>query len=186
MQEQVNKAVEILKSGGVILYPTDTVWGVGCDATNSEAVAKIYALKRSENKKAMIVLCHSLDMVARYFKRPMHIALELMELADTPLTVIMPGGAGVASNLIPEEGTLAIRIPDHEFCKALIRRLGRPIVSTSANISGEQTPSSYGVISPEIAANVDLVIDPRFQGKPTNTPSSIILFNSDETFKIVR
>ncbi len=186
MQDQVNRAVEVLRSGGVILYPTDTVWGVGCDAANSDAVAKIYELKRSENKKAMIVLCNSLDMVVRYIKRPPHIAMDLMEVSDTPLTVIMQGGAGVADNLVPDEGTLAVRVADHEFCKAVTRRLGRPIVSTSANISGEQTPVSFDQISREIIDGVDMVIDPRFEGRPTRQPSSIILFKEDESFEIIR
>lgn len=186
MQEQVNKAVEVLRGGGIILYPTDTVWGIGCDSTNAEAVAKIYALKRSENKKAMIVLCNSLDMVVRYIKRPLTVAMDLMEVADSPLTVIMPGAAGVAQNLIPDEGSLAVRVANHDFCLALTRRLGRPVVSTSANISGEQTPANFGDISREIIDGVDMVIDPRFEGKPTRQPSSIIHFNGDESFKIIR
>ncbi len=186
MKEQVERAVEVLKQGGIILYPTDTVWGIGCDATNKEAVAKIYDLKKSENKKAMIVLCHSLDMVARYIQRPPHIAMDLMEVADTPLTVIMQGGVGVAQNLIPEEGTLAVRVADHKFCQALTRRLGKPIVSTSANISGDETPTTFATIDRAIIDGVDMVIDPRFEGHPTGTPSSIIMFDADESFKIIR
>ncbi|MFR9651576.1 MAG: L-threonylcarbamoyladenylate synthase [Rikenellaceae bacterium] len=186
MKEQVDRAVELLRGGGIILYPTDTVWGVGCDATNAEAVAKIYALKRSENKMGMIVLCNSLDMVVRYIKRPLSVAMDLMEVSDSPLTVIMPGGAGVAANLIPEGGALAMRVANHDFCLALTRRLGRPVVSTSANISGESTPERFDQISREIIDGVDMVIDPRFEGKPTRKPSSIILFNEDESFKIIR
>ncbi|MFR9621026.1 MAG: L-threonylcarbamoyladenylate synthase [Rikenellaceae bacterium] len=186
MQNSINAAVEILRKGGIILYPTDTVWGVGCDARNKEAVAKIYELKRSVDKKSMIVLCGDLDMAVRYVQRPPHIAFEVMELATKPTTVIMPRGVGVAENLLPEEGSLAIRVPDHEFCKALIKRLGAPIVSTSANISGEATPKRLNEVDPEIVNGVDMVIHPRFEGKPTRQPSSIISFGLDGSFKILR
>ncbi len=182
----VEEAVAVLKAGGMILYPTDTVWGVGCDATNEAAVAKIYELKRSENKQAMIVLCNSLDMAARYIQRPPMIAFEVMEVATKPLTAILPGGIGVAPNLIPEEGTLAIRVPDHEFCKDVIRRLGRPLVSTSANISGEATPKRLAEVSKEIVEGVDYIIPPRFEGSATRKPSSIIKFELDGSFEIIR
>ncbi len=170
----------------MIVYPTDTVWGVGCDATNSDAVAKIYALKRSENKRSMIVLCNTLDMAARYISRPPAIAFEVMELSTKPLTAIMPGGVGVAPNIIPDEGTLAIRVPDHELCQEVIRRLGRPLVSTSANISGEQTPKRLSEISREILDGVDYIVSPKLEGKPTGQPSSIIRFELDNSFEIVR
>ena len=139
MEQAVTEAVRILREGGVILYPTDTVWGIGCDATNAEAVERIYRLKRSENKKSMLVLCATPDMVVRYVHKAPGIAFEVQELATKPLTLILPGASGVAANLIPEEGTLGVRIPDHAFCQAMLRKLGRPIVSTSANISGEDT-----------------------------------------------
>lgn len=141
LQREADEAVRVLKEGGIILYPTDTVWGLGCDATNAEAVERIYKLKRSENKKSMLVLCASADMVVRYVNRAPGIAFEVMELATSPLTAILPGAVGVAGNLIPEEGTLGVRIPDHAFCQRMLRGLGRPIVSTSANISGEATPA---------------------------------------------
>ncbi len=186
MEQGVRQAVETLKNGGIILYPTDTVWGIGCDATNKEAVEKVYALKRSVDKMSMIVLCNTLDMAARYISRPPMIAFEVMEVTTKPLTVIMPGGIGVASNLIPEEGTLAIRIPDHEFCQEVIRRFGKPIVSTSANISGEGTPKRVDDIGKEIVEGVDYVVNPKLEGKPTRQPSSIIRFEMDGSFKIIR
>ncbi len=186
LDQAVMDTVEVLRKGGIILYPTDTVWGVGCDATNEEAVAKIYALKRSENKKSMIVLCNTLDMAARYISRPLSIAFEVMELTTKPLTAIMPGGVGVAKNLIPEEGTLAIRVPDHQFCQDVIRRLGKPLVSTSANITGEDTPLRLADISKEIVEGVDYIVAPRMEGRPTRQPSSIISFEEDGTFKIIR
>ncbi len=186
MEQGVKQAVETLKSGGIIVYPTDTVWGIGCDATNAEAVAKIYALKQSENKTAMIILCNTLDMAARYISRPPMIAFEVMEVATKPLTAIMPGGVGVAANLIPSEGTLAIRIPDHEFCQEVIRRLGKPLVSTSANISGEATPKRLDDICKEVLEGVDYIVSPRLEGKPTRQPSSIIRFEMDNSFEIIR
>lgn len=143
MEQAVTEAVRILREGGVILYPTDTVWGIGCDATNAEAVERIYRLKRSENKKSMLVLCATPDMVVRYVHKAPGIAFEVQELATKPLTLILPGASGVAANLIPEEGTLGVRIPDHAFCQAMLRKLGRPIVSTSANISGEIRPATW-------------------------------------------
>ena len=186
LQREADEAVRVLKEGGIILYPTDTVWGLGCDATNAEAVERIYKLKRSENKKSMPVLCASADMVVRYVNRAPGIAFEVMELATSPLTAILPGAVGVAGNLIPEEGTLGVRIPDHAFCQAMLRKLGRPIVSTSANISGEDTPRNLAEISREIIDGVDYVVNPKFEGKPTGKASSILLFNEAGEFRIIR
>ena len=174
LQQEVEATVEVLRKGGIILYPTDTVWGIGCDATDEEAVARIYALKRSENKKSMLVLCGSADMTVR------------QEMATSPLTLILPGATGVAPNLIPEEGTLGIRIPDHEFCREVLRRFNRPIVSTSANISGEPAPKRLPEIAREIIDGVDYVVDPRFEGHPTGKPSSIIAFTEEGGVKIIR
>ena len=182
----VDEAARILKEGGLILYPTDTVWGIGCDATNEEAVQRIYTLKKSENKHSMLVLCHSADQLVRYVNRAPGIAFEVMEMATSPLTLILPGATGVAKNLIPEEGTLGVRIPDHEFCRLLLRKLGRPIVSTSANISGEKTPRTLPEIVPEIVAGVDYVVNPRFQGRPTGKSSSIIAFGENGEVQVIR
>ena len=186
MQEEVARAAEVLRAGGLILYPTDTVWGLGCDATNPDAVARIYRLKQSENKKSMLVLCASADMVVRYVDRAPGIAFEVMELATAPLTLILPGAVGVAENLIPEEGTLGVRVPDHEFCRQLLRALGRPIVSTSANISGAETPVGLQKVAREIVDGVDFVVNPRFEGKPTRKASSIIAFGEGGEVKIIR
>ena len=185
LQREADEAVRVLKEGGIILYPTDTVWGLGCDATNAEAVERIYKLKRSENKKSMLVLCASADMVVRYVNKAPGIAFEVMELATSPLTAILPGAAGVAENLIPEEGTLGVRIPDHEFCRRMLRALGRPVVSTSANISGEATPAGLQEVAQEIIDGVDFVVNPRFEGKPTRKASSIIAFGEGGEVKII-
>lgn len=186
MQKEVDEAVCVMRAGGIILYPTDTVWGLGCDATNANAVARIYALKRSENKKSMLVLCASADMTVRYVNKAPGIAFEVMELATSPLTAILPGAVGVAENLVPDERTLGVRIPDHEFCRRMLRALGRPIVSTSANISGEETPAGLQEVAREIVDGVDFVVNPRFEGKPTRKASSIIAFGEGGEVKIIR
>ena len=186
LQHEVDEAVRTLREGGLLLYPTDTVWGIGCDATNADAVARIYALKRSENKKSMLVLCASPDMVVRYVNKAPGIAFEVMELATSPLTLILPGATGLAANLIPEERTLGVRVPDHEFCRRMLRAFGRPIVSTSANISGEMTPAGLDEVAREIIDGVDFVVNPRFEGKPTRKASSIIAFTEGGEVKIIR
>ncbi|MEI3529185.1 L-threonylcarbamoyladenylate synthase [uncultured Alistipes sp.] len=186
LRREVDEAVRVLREGGIILYPTDTVWGLGCDATNAEAVDRIYRLKRSENKKSMLVLCASADMVVRYVNRAPGIAFEVMEMATSPLTLILPGATGVAANLIPDEGTLGIRVPDHEFCRRMLRALQRPVVSTSANISGEATPAGLQEVSREIIDGVDFVVNPRFEGKPTRKASSIIAFGEGGEVRIIR
>ena len=186
MQQEAAEAVRILREGGIILYPTDTVWGLGCDATNAAAVERIYRLKRSENKKSMLVLCASADMTVRYVNRAPAIAFEVMGLATKPLTLILPGAAGVAENLIPEEGTLGVRVRDHPFCQLLLRGLKRPIVSTSANISGCATPAGLDEVAREIIDGVDFVVNPRFEGKPTRKASSIIAFGEGGEVKIIR
>ncbi len=182
----VRDAVEVMRKGGIVLYPTDTVWGIGCDATNAAAVDKIYALKRSEDKKSMLVLCGNVDNVVRYVNKAPSVAFEVMEMTTKPLTAILPGAVNVAINLIPDEGTLGVRVPDHEFCQQLLRRMGRPVVSTSANISGEATPTLFKEISKEIIDGVDYVVHPQFEGKPTRQPSSIISFGADGAVKIIR
>ena len=186
MQKEVDEAVRVMRAGGIILYPTDTVWGLGCDATSAAAVERIYKLKRSENKKSMLVLCASADMTVRYVNKAPGIAFEVMELATSPLTAILPGAAGVAENLIPDEGTLGVRIPDHEFCRRMLRGLGRPIVSTSANISGEATPARLPEVAREIVDGVDYVVDPRFEGKPTRKASGIVAFGEGGEVKVIR
>ncbi|MEG0807033.1 MAG: L-threonylcarbamoyladenylate synthase [Alistipes sp.] len=186
LQQEADRAVRIMREGGIILYPTDTVWGLGCDATNVEAVERIYRLKQSENKKSMLVLCASADMIVRYVNKAPGIAFEVMELATSPLTLILPGAVGLAANLIPDEETLGVRVPDHEFCQRMLKMLGKPIVSTSANISGEQTPVGLPDVARAIIDGVDFVVNPRFAGKPTGKASSIIAFSAEGTVKVIR
>ena len=186
MQKSIDKCIEVLRAGGLILYPPDTVWGIGCDATNEEAVQKVYALKRSEDKHSMLCLCYNADMVVRYVNRAPGIAFEVMELSDKPLTAILPGATGVAPSLIPESKTLGVRIPQHDFCQALLRKFGKPIVSTSANISGEPAAKRLKEVAQEIIDGVDYVVNPRFEGKPTLKPSAIISFGEGGEVEIIR
>ena len=186
MQRAVEECIEVLKAGGLILYPTDTVWGIGCDATNEAAVEKIYKLKQSEDKRSMLCLMRDADMIVRYVNRAPGIAFEVMELSDKPLTAILPGAVGVAPNLIPESKTLGVRVPQHEFCQALLRKFGKPIVSTSANISGEATAKHLKDVVQEIIDGVDYVVNPRFNGKPTQKPSAIIAFGEGGEVEIIR
>ncbi|MDR2936048.1 MAG: threonylcarbamoyl-AMP synthase [Rikenellaceae bacterium] len=186
LDDQIAQALEILRRGGIILYPTDTVWGIGCDATNAAAIDRIYTLKQRVDKKSMIVLIDRPDSVSRYAQTVPEIAWQLFEVADKPLTLILPQGRGVAENLLPEDGSIAIRIPDHEFCKKLTYKLGRPLVSTSANLSGEPAPVTFSEIPAEIKKGVDGVIDPVLEGKPTRKPSSIISLGPGGEIKILR
>jgi L-threonylcarbamoyladenylate synthase len=181
------KIIEVLKRGGIILYPTDTVWGIGCDATNAAAVERVYKLKRSAEKRSMLVLVRSVDAAAALTGRVPAVAWEMMELATSPLTLILPGACGVAENLIPDEGTLGVRVPMDDFCRGLLRKFNRPLVSTSANISGQPAPPAYGDIAEEIRTGVDLVVDPSLESpSATHKPSSLIAFDEAGHIKIIR
>lgn len=189
MEEQIQQALEVLKRGGIILYPTDTVWGIGCDATQPEAVARIFALKQRDDAKSMIVLLDRPEQVVRWVREVPPVAWELWEAAEgaNPLTLILPGGKGVAANLLPAEQTLAIRLVQNEFCKRLIHRLGRPLVSTSANLSGQPTPATFDQISPVIREGVDWVADVSMEEpSATHKASSIIRLELDGSFTILR
>lgn len=203
MKEDIQKALEVLRSGGIILYPTDTVWGIGCDATDPEAVAKIYALKRREDSKSLVLLASDMDMICRYVKEVPEMAVQLVEVNDKPMTIIYPdavAGPGAAAdgtlpradrhclafNTVAEDGTVGIRIPMMDFCQQLVSRFGRPIVSTSANISGEATPKKYAEISQEIKDAVDHIVDPALERGSTGQSSSIIKVGLDYSIEIIR
>ncbi len=186
MKQEVLRAVQVLREGGIIVYPTDTVWGIGCDATCRKAVDRIYALKKSENKHSMTVLASDADMVARHTGRVNEVAWDLIAFADKPLTLVLPGGHGVAPNLIPEQGTIGVRVPQHEFCQALLRALGRPLVSTSANISGQPAALRFDEICDEILSGADYVVSRTAEGSPTGRPSSIIAIGESGEFRIIR
>lgn len=184
--EDIKEAVAVMRKGGVILYPTDTVWGIGCDATNAEAVAKIYAIKKRAESKAMICLTDSDNRMQRYVKDVPNVAWDLLNLATTPTTVILDGADGLAPNLIAEDGSIAIRITQEEFSKELCYRMQKPIVSTSANISGEPTAQNYRDISEEIINAVDYVCKARRNEHQPHKPSSIIRIRKNGEFTIIR
>lgn len=174
MQEEINKAFSVLKNGGIILYPTDTIWGIGCDASNVEAVKKIYKLKQREETKSMLVLVEHPDRIGRHIREVPEMAWQLIEANDKPMTIIYPGAINLASNLINEDRTIGIRIVQDEFCQKLIGKLNRPIVSTSANISGKTSPATFAEISDEIKEGVDYIVNWRQDDTTKATPSSII------------
>lgn len=187
---EIKEIVEVLRKGGVILYPTDTVWGVGCDATNETAVKKVFALKNREDSKSLVLLASDLDMVCRYVKEIPFMAEQLVEVNDAPMTIIYPdalvGPGALAAPAVAEDGTVGIRIPMSDFCRDLCTRLGRPIVSTSANISGEPTPKSFAEISPAIKDGVDMIVEPSLGGEATGRPSQIIKLGLGGEIKIIR
>ena len=203
MTEAINKALEVLRAGGIILYPTDTVWGIGCDATDPSAVAKIYEIKRRADSKSLVLLASDMDMICRYVKEVPEMAIQLVEVNDKPMTIIYPDAiagqspAGpdafpkadrrcLAFNTVAEDGTVGIRIPMMDFCQHLVARLGRPLVSTSANISGEPTPKKFAEISEEIRSAVDHIVDPSLERGATGQSSSIIKVGLDYSIEIIR
>jgi L-threonylcarbamoyladenylate synthase len=185
-KEEINKSLEVLKSGGIILYPTDTIWGIGCDATNTEAVAKIFALKKRADSKSMIILLDSDNKLQSYVSEVPDIAYDLIEYAENPLTIIYSGAKNLAPNVINEDGSIGIRIVKHDFCEQLIQRFRKPIVSTSANISGENSPAYFSEISQEIIDNVDYVVDLEQESKIQKRPSTIMKLESDGQFIFIR
>ncbi len=185
-KEDIMNAVKVMREGGVILYPTDTVWGIGCDATNKEAVAKVYAIKKRDDTKAMICLVDSDVRLQRYVRNAPEVALNIMELATKPTTIIFDEAVNLAENLIAEDGSIAMRITNEEFSKELCYRFQKPIVSTSANISGMQAAQNFKNISEEIINAVDYVCWSRRQEKQPHTPSSIIKISNNGEIQIIR
>ncbi len=184
--DDINKALEVLRAGGLILYPTDTIWGIGCDATNPEAVAKIYSLKQREDTKSMLVLVDVPMRIQGYVDRIPDVAWDLMEVADKPLTIIFDNAKNLATNLIAADGTIGIRVTSELFSKELCARFKRPIVSTSANISGEPSPRFFGEVPDHIIKNVDYTVQFRQEETKPATPSSIIKLGSSGEVKIIR
>lgn len=185
MQEQIQKCIEVLKPGGIILYPTDTVWGLGCDATNEEAVKKIYKIKQREDSKSLITLVSSDAMLQRYVSEVPELAWDLIDLASKPTTIIYPKAKNLATNVIAQDGSIGIRMIKEGFCNQLVHKYGKAIVSTSANISGERSPSYFQDISPEIISKVDFIIDSQLDNG-THQPSSIIKIGLKGEIEVVR
>ncbi len=186
-QSDLEGAVRVLRAGGILLYPTDTVWGIGCDATNSKSVQKIFALKRRSDAKSMLVLVGEESELSRYVDVP-EAAQQLLDAADEsrPMTIIYPNASGVAEELIAEDGSLGIRVSHESFSKALCEKLGKPIVSTSANISGEPAARYFGEISEAIKSGVDYICKYRQEDCTVHKPSSIIKVENDNRFVIIR
>ena len=197
LEEILAEALKTLRDGGTILYPTDTVWGLGCDATNPEAVAKIFKIKQRSDSKSLVLLASDLDMVAKYVKEIPSIAVDLVEVNDAPMTIIYPGAiageegaAGdrwhLARNTVAADGSVGIRIPLMEWCRQLVFKLGRPIVSTSANISGEPTPQRFSEIPQEIKDAVDFVVPPSVDTESTGKASQILKVGLRGEIEIIR
>ena len=196
-EDILSKALETLRDGGLILYPTDTVWGIGCDATNPEAVAKVFAVKHRPDAKSLVLLASDLDMVARYVKEIPSIAVDLVEVNDAPMTIIYPGAVcgsadapgdrwHLAHNAVAEDGTVGIRIPLMDWCRSLVYKLGRPIVSTSANVSGEPTPQRFSDIDPQIKEAMDFVVPPSVDTQSTGKASQILKVGLRGEIEIIR
>ena len=186
MDNSILEAVKVLKEGGLILYPTDTIWGIGCDATNEKAVANVYALKQREDSKALVMLAADLDMVARYVQEIPQMAIQLVEVNDAPMTIIYPGATGLAPNAIAEDGSVGIRIPLEGSCIDLVKRFGRLLVSTSANISGEPSPKNFDEIPQCIKDGVDYIVNPELALESSGKASQIIKVGLDSEIKIIR
>jgi L-threonylcarbamoyladenylate synthase len=186
MQNDLKKAVEVLKAGGIILYPTDTIWGIGCDASNEKAVERIYRIKKREDSKSMLVLMENPALLERYVDDVPEVAWDLVEISSTPLTVIYPKAKNMAANLIAEDGSIGIRFTKEEFTMKLLQQFRRPIVSTSANISGEKSPAFFGEISEEIKSQVDYVVEYRQDDKTPAQPSGIIKLGPGGKIDIIR
>ena len=186
MQEDIKKANEVLKKGGIILYPTDTIWGIGCDATNIEAVKRIYKIKKREDSKSMLVLMENPALLDLYVDDIPEVAWDLVEITTTPLTVIYQNAKNLAPNLIAEDGSIGIRFTSEEFTSKLLQRFRRPLVSTSANISGKKSPAFFDEISDEIKNAVDYIVNYRQDDHTPAKPSSIMKLGPGGQIDIIR
>ena len=186
MEEDLNEALECLRKGGIILYPTDTIWGIGCDARNSDAVKRIYKLKKREDSKSMLVLTNNEAGLEKITEEIPDITWELLNAVINPLTIIYDNAHGVAPELIAEDGSLGIRITKERFSNELCKRLRGPLVSTSANISGEKSPSSFKEITEEIKNGVDYIVKFRQEESANKQPSNIIKLGKGGVIKIIR
>ncbi len=186
MNKDIKEAVEILRNGGVILYPTDTVWGIGCDATNEEAVRRVYEIKQRSDSKSMLVLLDNPVKLQSYVDEVPDIAWDLIDLTDKPLTVIYDGAKNLAPNLIAEDGSIGIRITNEEFSMKLCQQFRKPIVSTSANISGAPAPSIFKEVSDDVKNAVDYIVSFRQKDNQKEKPSGIIKISKSGTIEIIR
>lgn len=187
--EDIRRAVEVLRRGGVIVYPTDTVWGIGCDATNAEAVARVFEIKKRDDAKALITLVGSLAQLERTVDGIPDVAYQLIEYSEQPLTIVYDGvapGSRIAPALLAPDGTIGVRLTAEEFSSALCRAFGRPIVSTSANISGEPAPTLFSDVDSAILDAADYVCTSRRADSTPAKPSTVMRLSADGLFKIIR
>jgi len=185
-RDDIKNALKVLRDGGVILYPTDTIWGLGCDATRAEAVRRIYDIKKRADSKSLIVLVNSVTMLSRYVDNPPDIAFELVEMAEKPLTVVYDRGRGLAEGVTSVDGSVGVRICSDPFCDELLNAFRKPLVSTSANISGSEAPAVFDEISEEIKAAVDYVCLWRQDDRSRAAASSVIKISANGVIKILR
>ena len=185
MKTEIEQALVTLKRGGLILYPTDTLWGIGCDATNAASVERVFQLKERAESMALICLVNDFKMLNKFIEKVPEITCELLKNPDKPTTIIYDGPIGVAQNLIADDNSLAIRVVQDDFCKKLIRKFGRPIVSTSANVSGEKAPQSFQEINHKILEGVDYVVN-LHRNKKATKPSVIFKLKNDGTVTVIR
>lgn len=185
-ESDIKSCIETLKNGGLILYPTDTIWGIGCDATNEDAVKKVYNLKRRDDHKALIVLLDSADRLDHYVIDVPEMARELLDVAVKPLTIVYDGAFNVAKNLLGDNDSLGIRVPHEVFSQRLCAEFGKPIVSTSANVSGEESARTFAEISEDIKRGVDYIVSYRQDDVAPQAASNVIMLHGDGTFKIIR
>jgi len=185
-QSDIENAITVLRNGGIILYPTDTIWGIGCDATNPRAIKRIYALKKRDESKSMIVLVADEKDILKYTSNPDLRIFDFLKNTKKPTTVIYDGAIGLANNLVHVDGSIAIRLVKDVFCKNIVKRLRKPIVSTSANISGEKPPQFFREISEEIKRGVDYVVKYRQDDETKYEPSSVVKWKRDGTVIVLR
>ncbi len=186
MKVEIENCLRILNAGGIILYPTDTIWGIGCDATNEMAVAKIFALKNRIDSKSMIILLDQTGRLSGYIREVPQQAYELIELSEEPLTLVLDGAKNVASNLIADDGSIGVRVTKDEFCRNLMTRFRKPIVSTSANISGQNSPSDFSEVCEKIKTGVDYIVGLRQEEKANKKPSTILKIGLKGEIKFIR
>jgi len=186
LKDEVNKAFEVLKNGGLILYPTDTIWGIGCDATNPEAVEKVFKLKGRAEEKSLIVLLDSDSKLQSYIKEVPEIAYDLIEYTENPLTIVYSGAKNLAPNAIAKDGSIGIRIVRHEFCQQLLQRFRKPIISTSANLSGKPSPAIFDDIDETFLNGVDYVVNWEQDDRKEKKPSTIMKLEPGGLFSFIR
>ena len=186
LRDEIEKALKVLKEGGVILYPTDTVWGLGCDATNEDAVAKISKIKGREEDKSFIILLDNDSKLQSYVNEVPEVAYDLIEYTENPLTIVFSNAKNLAKNVINKDGSIGIRIVKHNFCQQLVQRFRKPITSTSANISGQPSPAIFDEISMEILDAVDYIVDWEQELKEKKKPSTIMKLAPDGQFSFIR